>query len=1126
MIIKKLMFLKNFFLKYDSSFLSGVLEKRLKQGSAIGQVLYFSRKQIVFYLFLFGVFSFFLLKVPFFVQGLWNSLSIEQKTVNHTTLKLISGLLIVIALFYTIKLLESSLLKNFDFIIARVQVAARFLMHPSQRFGYQACKTSHLLLCIFSGFSIFPILALYYCLFEYLHAWVLFPAVVSVLACVLIGYFSSKNSRLKEKTNRSSENDMSFFTLIEKYISLIKTLSFNALLQKKIIGFSGESSNFYQKIFENQFVILAVKYSSVFSIVCMNSGLFLFISNASSVSSFIPVFTISILLSAYTLKFCGLFKYSSGAASVLKLLKYTDSLRKEECVNKFDGHEDKEIDHAVSFQKASFVKENQVIFHHMDHALKVNQVTAIIGSSREDRSNYLNACVGNLHQIGGNTHTPKNFEFLSIHSVIFDGSIRENIVQSHDFDAEYYSEVLRACALDKEIDLLPLKDFTLLCQDSNDFIDSFIRKITIARVVYARAPVTFFDDPFASLSVADTSQIFCAAIQKLLQGRTRIFTTKMIEIASLSDEILVFKAGKIIEQNTHIALLSYDSLYSRFFYAGAESSRYEILQNHEKYNLTKALSPLKKSIELNDEPEHPHNSFLLGERVFEKIKKKISHFSHFMKVFFPIFVSKDFYAFFAFLTVSVWAALYSFYFIFSNLNLNIIAKTSLLFFSFNLIACVAFSVMLIFYRKIYATSAYIIENISKIYFANLITIKGKSYRDWKNDHILAVTGHFFTYLLSFFLLGFFSVGLIVFLSGLSEKILIFGAIGVIFGILLAHSLIKNQFLFDEINSTRLNEQLKKITDYFFKAYEETQSDNVRTHLLEKTHAKLYGLYCGDGIEFQKKPLFSDVFGFQALWLNYRIITEMIVKFKEEGNAYKVKPLSYLWPSVGAISLENVKFDSDSEPSNTFDIPIKSRFLFQNDKLSSQKSSFIEKIRAYSSIHSGIIKIDNEDISQISPDIVLRRIGYISRLSYVPFFSIQENIDPYGLCDDAEIWNILTKVGLAQQIALLKHGIATKLDNIPEEIRWSGEIVLLSFARCLVNQNKIICIDQIEASAHVEDKILNLINSELSDSTIIFLTDNEKFKSVCNIGYPFYLPNGEKVVNVNENNAQESWVPGS
>ncbi len=1121
---KTLIFLKNFFFKFNSSFLSNVLEERLQTKKSFLQILYFAKKQIFFYLACFIVFCYLLLQTPEFLHKFLASFSAEKAPVNFG-LKFASGVLLFVFVGYTLKILQSALTRNFDFLVARIQIASRYLMRSSAEFNYSQKSPSHFLFYILSCMSVVPLGLMFYLLYPYLHLWFCIPLVVAIATFVGVGVIKSKVEKLLSQTAECYKKDIHFFQLIEHYLQRVRLLAFDTILQKKVISFSGDSSPFYQKIFENEILVTGIKYSSVFLIFCLNAGLFLFTNTTYDFVSFLPVVVISTLMSFYFISFLKLFDYKIEAQSLYKFFKQLDTLRAEQNTHTSHKADEKDLDTIVAFKNASFVKDNQVIFHQMNHHLKKSKITTLVGSSAEERSNYLNACVGNLPQVGGHLQTPKHFEFLSKTSILFDGTIRENIVQFHDFDPDFYREVLKSCALAKEIDLLAEGDLTTVEQDSNQFAANFIRKIAIARIIYAQSAVNVFDDLFHDLSPYDAAQIYCEGIQKLLKEKTRIIATDKIEFAALSDEILVCKSGKIIEQGSHVSLLSYDSLYSRLFYSGAENKRYEILQSHSNFNHVQPTNPINKSYASEAKDESATKEILFGDQIFERFKKKADKFSHFIKMFFPVFVSKDFYAFFTFLTISVWGALYAFYFTFSSLSLSIVAKISIIFFAFSLIACVSFSVMLMFYKKVYGTCAYIVENVSKIYFANMLVHTDASYVDWKNEHILSVTGKFFKGLLNCLLVGFFCLGFTLIISVSAASFISIGLIGGAIALLFIHAMVRNQLVYDDENSLILNQKLFTLTKHFFAAYSETQSQNVRAHLLEKTHAKIYGLYSSKNADLSNSSIFYNVFGLRNLWQNYKIISDMILSVRAETKDFKTKKMSYAWPTTGNIAFENVKFLSDAESAATFVIPAHTKFLYADESSFVEKNIFIEKTRGFSDLFNGSIKIDNEDISQIPSETVLNQLGIVSQTSFIPFLSIREHVDPYGLCDDSEIWAVLSKVSLAHQVALLKYGLETSMEDLPEEMHWSGELVLFSFARCLINQNKIICIDDIDVSEDVENLVCQIVKIEFAKCTVLIATENEKFKALCSMSYPSLQTNEDRTIAKmpeNDSNNDSYW----
>lgn len=105
-----------------------------------------------------------------------------------------------------------------------------------------------------------------------------------------------------KKTMDYHQNDVSFFSSIEKYLHRIRTLAFDTLLKKQILSFSENHSLLYQRIFENEMVISGIKYCSIFLCFALNSVLVFFASQPPSLASFFHVLLISSDRAAYSVR--------------------------------------------------------------------------------------------------------------------------------------------------------------------------------------------------------------------------------------------------------------------------------------------------------------------------------------------------------------------------------------------------------------------------------------------------------------------------------------------------------------------------------------------------------------------------------------------------------------------------------------------------------------------------------------------------------------------------------------------------------------------------------------------------------------------------------------------------------
>jgi ABC-type bacteriocin/lantibiotic exporter with double-glycine peptidase domain len=88
-------------------------------------------------------------------------------------------------------------------------------------------------------------------------------------------------------------------------------------------------------------------------------------------------------------------------------------------------------------------------------------LTMIVGPIGSGKSSLLKGLLGEIPSSNGNVYIGRvHAAFVDQTSWIQNGSIWENVVGWSEFDANWYSTVLRTCALDTDIDAFPDGDGT------------------------------------------------------------------------------------------------------------------------------------------------------------------------------------------------------------------------------------------------------------------------------------------------------------------------------------------------------------------------------------------------------------------------------------------------------------------------------------------------------------------------------------------------------------------------------------------------------------------------------------------------------------------------------------------
>jgi ATP-binding cassette subfamily B protein len=90
------------------------------------------------------------------------------------------------------------------------------------------------------------------------------------------------------------------------------------------------------------------------------------------------------------------------------------------------------------------------------------------------------------------------------------------------------------------------------------------QRIAIARALLAQAPILILDEATSALDSV-TENYIQESLEKLMRGKTTIVIAHRLSTLSKMDRILVFDQGKIVEQGSHLELLSQGGHYARMW---------------------------------------------------------------------------------------------------------------------------------------------------------------------------------------------------------------------------------------------------------------------------------------------------------------------------------------------------------------------------------------------------------------------------------------------------------------------------------------------------------------------------------------------------------------------------------
>ena len=123
--------------------------------------------------------------------------------------------------------------------------------------------------------------------------------------------------------------------------------------------------------------------------------------------------------------------------------------------------------------------------------------------------------------------------------------MKENILFFDDaFDEEKYNEVVKVCALERDLTLFIDGDETFIGEKGVALSGGQKARINLARALYFNADIYLLDDPLSAVDAHVAKHIFKNAISSFLKHKTIILVTHQLNYIKYADKVLFIKDGE------------------------------------------------------------------------------------------------------------------------------------------------------------------------------------------------------------------------------------------------------------------------------------------------------------------------------------------------------------------------------------------------------------------------------------------------------------------------------------------------------------------------------------------------------------------------------------------------------
>ncbi|XP_040342070.1 ATP-binding cassette sub-family C member 2 isoform X4 [Herpailurus yagouaroundi] len=222
---------------------------------------------------------------------------------------------------------------------------------------------------------------------------------------------------------------------------------------------------------------------------------------------------------------------------------------------------------AVQFSEASFTwdRDLEATIRDVNLDIMPGQLVAVVGTVGSGKSSLVSAMLGEMENVHGHITIKGTIAYVPQQSWIQNGTLKDNILFGSELDEKKYQQVLEACALLPDLEVLPGGDLAEIGEKGINLSGGQKQRISLARATYQNSDIYVLDDPLSAVDAHVGKHIFNKVLgpNGLLKGKTRLLITHSIHFLPQVDEIVVLGNGTILEKGSYSTLLAKKGLFAK-----------------------------------------------------------------------------------------------------------------------------------------------------------------------------------------------------------------------------------------------------------------------------------------------------------------------------------------------------------------------------------------------------------------------------------------------------------------------------------------------------------------------------------------------------------------------------------
>ncbi|XP_043656318.1 probable multidrug resistance-associated protein lethal(2)03659 isoform X2 [Drosophila teissieri] len=213
-----------------------------------------------------------------------------------------------------------------------------------------------------------------------------------------------------------------------------------------------------------------------------------------------------------------------------------------------------EAEHSIVISKLKAKWDKKSTDHTLDNIslkFKPRQLVAVIGPVGSGKSSLIQAVLGELNPDSGSVKVNGTLSYASQEPWLFTGTVRQNILFGLPMDKHRYRTVVKRCALERDFELLPYADKTIVGERGASLSGGQKARISLARAVYRKADIYLLDDPLSAVDTHVGRHLFDQCMRGFLREEIVLLVTHQLQFLEQADVIVIMDKGKISAMGTY-----------------------------------------------------------------------------------------------------------------------------------------------------------------------------------------------------------------------------------------------------------------------------------------------------------------------------------------------------------------------------------------------------------------------------------------------------------------------------------------------------------------------------------------------------------------------------------------------